>query len=481
MKKIVSYLTIAIMLIATVPGTAFADSGCNHSWTEWEYDSGYTCDDRIAYRECEKCYEYEEKNVPATTDHVWTTWYRNESYHPCEDVYDYSFCDNCETETKIVITPANEAHNWSAWEFDVDYACVEKSGSRYCDVCYEYEYKTFAPTSEHNWDEWALYEGHPCSERDAYRDCRDCGAIEEKTVAPTENHVWSEWYNESDATCVEEGYKERDCENCTATEECYIPATGEHDWSKWEPYDGASCITGGQSYRWCTTCNKEEFKEFPKTGAHKMSGWLVYSEASTEWFGYLVNTCKNCTYYKDKKINQIKTIKLSAANYTYNGKAKMPSVTVKDSAGKKLVKGTDYTVKYKNAKGKVIAKPVNVGKYRAVIKFKGKYSGFVTKNFTIKPKATAIKSLKAGDNSVVAKWNKKTAQVTGYQIRYSTSSKFTKGATKSVLVKSNKTVNKTIKKLKDKKTYYVQIRTYKNVNGTKVYSDWSKTKSVKTY
>ena len=486
MKKIVSCLTIAIMLIASVPGIAFAsEDSCNHVWTAWNYyneeDENLTCLEQTMYRECEECYTFEEKVIPATTEHVWTEWYRNNSYYSCEDVYDYSFCDVCEKKTKVIITPAKEKHTWGEWNYDTDYTCIERTGERQCEVCYEYEYKTFSPTSEHNWNEWALYEGYPCSERTAYRDCTDCGASEEKIVAATEEHTWSEWTNDLEATCTRDGHKERYCEVCMEWEEYDIPATGKHNWSKWEPYEGASCITGGQSYRWCMECDKEEFKEFPKTGAHKMSGWLVYSEASTKWFGYLINACKDCTYYKDKIINQIKTVKLSAASYTYNGKAKKPTVTVKDDAGKKLVKGTDYTVKYKNAKGKVVANPVNVGKYKAVIKFKGKYTGTVVKNFTIKPKATAIKSLKAGDNSVVVKWNKKTAQVTGYQIRYSTSSKFTNGATKYTLVKNNKTVNKTIKKLKDKKTYYVQIRTYKNVNGTKVYSDWSKTKSVKTY
>ena len=37
----------------------------------------------------------------------------------------------------------------------------------------------------------------------------------------------------------------------------------------------------------------------------------------------------------------------------------------------------------------------------------------------------------------------------------------------------------TIKKLKSKKKYYVRMRTYKVVNGKKVYSAWSKAKSVK--
>ena len=39
-------------------------------------------------------------------------------------------------------------------------------------------------------------------------------------------------------------------------------------------------------------------------------------------------------------------MKLSATTYTYNGKVQKPSVTVKDSKGKALKNGTDYTVSY---------------------------------------------------------------------------------------------------------------------------------------
>lgn len=46
--------------------------------------------------------------------------------------------------------------------------------------------------------------------------------------------------------------------------------------------------------------------------------------------------------------------------------------------------------------------------------------------------------------------------------------------------KKQKTTKNKVKKLKAKKKYYVRIRTYKTENGKKVYSSWSKVKSVKT-
>ena len=43
----------------------------------------------------------------------------------------------------------------------------------------------------------------------------------------------------------------------------------------------------------------------------------------------------------------------------------------------------------------------------------------------------------------------------------------------------DKTASKKIKKLQSKKKYFVRIRTFKKSKDGKVYSKWSKTKSVK--
>lgn len=96
-----------------------------------------------------------------------------------------------------------------------------------------------------------------------------------------------------------------------------------------------------------------------------------------------------------------------------------------------------------------------------------------------KPKKTSIKKLTAQKNGFKAVWGK-VSSAKGYQIKYSTSKKFTKKTSKTVTVKKSGTTSKTVKKLKSKKKYYVKVRTYKTVNGKKVYSDWSKVKTVKT-
>lgn len=156
---------------------------------------------------------------------------------------------------------------------------------------------------------------------------------------------------------------------------------------------------------------------------------------------------------------------------TYNGKAQTQKITVKYK-GKTLVNKTDYTITYKNNK--------YVGTASVTIAGKGAYNEKVTKTFAINPRGTSLKKLTAGKKAFTASWTKQATQTTGYQIQYSTSSKFTAKTTKSAWATKNSTVKKTVKKLKGKKKYYVRIRTYKTVNKTKYYSAWSKAKTVTT-
>ena len=100
------------------------------------------------------------------------------------------------------------------------------------------------------------------------------------------------------------------------------------------------------------------------------------------------------------------------------------------------------------------------------------------KNTVSKPKSTNTKKIKAAKKAILVTW-KKVSGVKGYQVQVATDKKFKKNK-KTVNIKKQKTTKTTIKKLKAKKKYYVRVRTYKIVNGKKVYSSWSKVESVKT-
>lgn len=160
--------------------------------------------------------------------------------------------------------------------------------------------------------------------------------------------------------------------------------------------------------------------------------------------------------------------KLAKTAYTYTGKTIKPAVKVSGLSSK-----TDYSVAYSANKAAGVATVKITGK--------GNYSGTVVLNFNILPKGTAISKLKAGKGSLTASWKAQKSYTNGYEIRYSLKSNMS--GSKTVKITKNKTISTVVKKLKSKKTYYVQVRTFTNVKVNKktkvLYSDWSKTKSIK--
>ena len=194
-------------------------------------------------------------------------------------------------------------------------------------------------------------------------------------------------------------------------------------------------------------------------------------KATVNRSGSIVTKCKVCgTVISNTAIPYPKTITLSKTSVAYTGKVQKPSITVKGLDGKKI-SSSNYTLTYSGD-------CKSVGKHTVKITFKGNYDGNISKSFTIVPKGTNISKLSAASKGFSAKWKKQKNQTTGYEIQYSTSSKFS-GA-KKLIVSKNLVTSKKITKLKKKKKYYVRIRTYKTVNNVKYYSAWSKTKTVMT-
>lgn len=101
-----------------------------------------------------------------------------------------------------------------------------------------------------------------------------------------------------------------------------------------------------------------------------------------------------------------------------------------------------------------------------------------TNNAVKKPTTPKSFKVKAAKKSFKASW-KKVSGVTGYEIKYSTSNKFTKKTTKTATVKGASKTSSTVKKLKSKKTYYVKVRAYKKVGSKYYYSPYTKTTKVK--
>ena len=225
-----------------------------------------------------------------------------------------------------------------------------------------------------------------------------------------------------------------------------------HDWSEWTVETEPTCVDEGKKTRVCNTCTKQEEAVISPTGVHTYSKQVVLPTYDEQ--GYTIYTCEVCNYsYKDDFTDKLER---PAEKPTENpttpinppvSNSDLPSVAPSTST---ITPNPSPTPNSATTAPKIVAKP----------------------------KSASIKKVKAAKKAISVIW-KKVSGVKGYQVQVATDKKFKKNK-KTVNIKKQKTTKTTVKKLKAKKKYYVRVRTYKIVNGKKVYSSWSKVKSVKT-
>ena len=244
-----------------------------------------------------------------------------------------------------------------------------------------------------------------------------------------EHNAFGEWKVVKNATCTEDGLRQRVCsfDNFVQTET--LPALG-HDFGGNAEYCKHGCGTRNPNY-------------VPPT---------VTTQPATQ----PVNT----TTVTEPQPTQAPTVvtTTNAPQSTTKAPAPTSSTTVAPAPAEPTTSETTTAVQ--------TAEPTTQTTTKAVAK----------------PKAAKFKKVKGSKKAIALTWAK-VKGVRGYEIQLATDKKFKKNK-KTVTIKKQKTTKTTVKKLKAKKKYFVRIRTYKikKIKGknTKVYSSWSKTKTVKT-
>lgn len=165
------------------------------------------------------------------------------------------------------------------------------------------------------------------------------------------------------------------------------------------------------------------------------------------------------TKYYGTKAFQLKARTNGDGKLTYRSSNK--TIIIVDSKGKVVIKGTGKATITINASA--------TKNYKAALK---------KITITVKPQKATIKSLVSKKKGTIRLNWTKDSKVSGYEISVATNRAFTKNK-KTYKIKSNKVTNKTIQKLKSKKTYYVKIRSYKTVGKNKIYGKYSKIKTVR--
>ena len=380
-----------------------------------------------------------------------------------------------------------------------------------CSVCgTSYKDKTTKATG-HSYGNSVVTKQPTCtSEGTAIKTCTKCNAtVTEKLPAKGHTAVTDKGYP---ATCTTAGKTDGShCSVCGAVikAQTTITATG-HKSSGWIVDKAASIGVKGSKHKECTVCKKVlETAEIPALSRISISKASVTLSTSTYAYDGKAETPSvtvkvggktlkkdtdyTVSYSNNTKVGTAKVTITGKGNYTgsvsktysiknnfkkatvssistkaFTGKNITQSITVKYN-GKTLKKGTDYTVSYSNNK--------NIG--TATVKITGKcsYTGTITKTFKINPAKQEIQKLTAKSKAFFVDWAQK-GSATGYEIQYATNSKFT--SAKKVTITNNKTDTKTISKLSGKKKYYVRVRSYTTVKGTKYYGAWSSVKNVTT-
>ena len=380
-----------------------------------------------------------------------------------------------------------------------------------CSVCGTSYKDSITKATGHSYGNSVVTKKPTCtSEGTKTKTCTKCNAtVTEKLPAKGHTAVADKGYP---ATCTTAG--KTDGSHCSVCDtvikvQTVINATG-HKSSGWIVDKAASIGVKGSMHKECTVCKKVlETAEIPALSRISISKASVTLSTSTYAYdgkakkpGVTVKlngkTLKNGTdytvsYSNNTKVGTAKVTITGKGNYTgsisktysiknnfkkatisgisnksYTGKNITQSFTVKYN-GKTLKKGTDYTVSYSSNK--------NIGTATVKITGKGSYTGTITKTFKINPAKQEIQKLTAKSKAFFVDWAQK-GSATGYEIQYATNSKF--ASAKKVTITNNKTDTKTISKLSGKKKYYVRVRSYTTVKGTKYYGAWSASKSVTT-
>ena len=451
------------------------------------------------------------QEIIKATGHKFGNWTTTKSATCTESGTQIRKCENCgATESKSL---SAKGHT-EVVDKAIPATCTTdgKTEGSHCSVCGAViKAQEIIKATGHKFGNWTTTKSATCTESGTQiRKCETCGATESKSLS-AKGHT--EVVDKAiPVTCTTDGKTEGShCSVCGAVikAQTTITATG-HKSSGWIVDKAASIGVKGSKHKECTVCKKVlETAEIPALSRISISKASVTLSTSTYAYdgkakkpGVTVKlngkTLKNGTdytvsYSNNTKVGTAKVTITGKGNYTgsvsktfkiknkfkkatvsgistkaFTGKNITQSITVKYN-GKTLKNGTDYTVSYSNNK--------KIGTATVKIAGKGSYTGTITKTFKINPAKQEIQKLTAKSKAFFVDWAQK-GSATGYEIQYATNSKFT--SAKKVTITNNKTDKTTVSKLSGKKKYYVRVRSYTTVKGTKYYGAWSASKSVTT-
>lgn len=269
------------------------------------------------------------------------------------------------------------------------------------------------------------------------------------------------------ATLKEDGLEIDRCENCGKT----ILAKISHPVSlriknASNPYNGGAIRPEVEIKLANGKILEEQYYQYPDADDHIYPGsYKVQVTLQDKYNGAMEGTYKITkadrvlTYYGEKEI-----IRSYDQPFDLN-------IRANGERSKIIYKVSDSKILTVDTTGKIRAKCIGTSTITAYVNENDHYnrSNVIKVKVKIIPAKVKVKSIKAtAGRRIAIKWSKDT-KVDGFYINYSTKKNML-GA-KSIKIKNNKTTSVTLKNLKSKKKYYIEIYGYKKMKSGKSYKE----------
>ena len=214
MKKTITFLLCAVLLLLVLPIFALAGDSCTEgihdlSMVDVKYP---TCEtDGYMVLECNNC-NYKKTEI---TDKAWGHDWKDDgtTYPDCENPgLEKMYCANCDKKWSSVISALG--HNWKDAEIVQDATCEMSGTSKdVCENCGKELLHEIKPKG-HNWKNTKIIKKATCTqEGKAEAVCRDCGKEGTRTLKKLA-HTYSEWTIIKQATEKVKGKRSAVCDVC---------------------------------------------------------------------------------------------------------------------------------------------------------------------------------------------------------------------------------------------------------------------------
>ena len=228
--------------------------------------------------------------------------------------------------------------------------------------------------------------------------CSVCGKItvEQETVEAL-GHELGAYEITKEPTCTAKGEKTAKCIRCSYTKTADVAKIPHAE--KTIKAVAPTCTKSGKTEgKQCSVCGEITIQQEKIDAFGHSKKITVLATATTDANGKIISVCEACGEdFGEQRVYRIKSISLSSAKCTYNGKSKTPAVRVVDYNKDTLIKDRDYTVTYES-------KRKDIGKYSVVIDFIGEYSGRETLYYEILPGKTAKITATQSTSVIRLKW-----------------------------------------------------------------------------